>query len=371
MEGRCGIDGRQRDERRREAFRRWAGGRRGKGDEPSGREPPIEEVPTGVWLVIRYDEGDAGARPIPDGDVFWASPDIWITGGDADGNAIAGQPTGVHARVWNFGSFLAAPVRVDFRFVAPSIGIPWSAPQLIGSAWVNVPPLGTEVADCPVPWIPADTGLTHACLIVTCNAPVMDPPDQPGNVRDDRKTAQRNVTVVQAAAGETMRFGLQFARTANARGSVRIGAMMVQGQNLVAAPGRGTGALTRVLRTLIGRAGTAEAAPLARRALALHLDRDRAKAGPARLLPARQTSELVRAEAGDLEPADLPPVADRGVGAGLVPLGLLAAAEPLRPTELKVQVKVPKVDGDLALHLLQIEDDAVTGGYTILIRPRR
>src|SRR5581483_740840 len=31
------------------------------------------------WLVIRYDAGDYGGRPLPAGTVFWESPDVWVT----------------------------------------------------------------------------------------------------------------------------------------------------------------------------------------------------------------------------------------------------------------------------------------------------
>jgi hypothetical protein len=41
--------------------------------------------------LIRYDPADLGARPVPASDIWWESPDIWITGGDAFGNPIGGQ----------------------------------------------------------------------------------------------------------------------------------------------------------------------------------------------------------------------------------------------------------------------------------------
>lgn len=343
---------------------------------PQGKRPrrprnfEVKEEPVGVWLVVRYDEADNGARPIPNGEVFWASPDIWITGGDALGNAIAGKPTGVHARIWNFGTFAAVPVRVDFHFVAPSIGIPWNAPQLIGTAWVNVQPLATAVADCPVPWVPADTGLSHACLIVTCSSALMDPPDQPGNPRVDRKTGQRNVTVVQAAAGAQMEFELDFARTLGTQGFVDLVAMMTLGNEAKNRMAVDTASLTRTLRRMIAASDTPDASAIARRALALQLNQ--AKATRVRRLTAKELGRLI-----DVKPhakgAESPrlQVFDPDLADAFLPVGGNLVVEPLTPTKMVVNVQVPEGRGTAHLHLFQLEDGDVTGGHTIVFRPKK
>jgi hypothetical protein len=351
---------------------KWREARGDCDDEPGKRpdRPRIKEEPVGVWLVIRHDVGDSGVRPIPDGEVFWASPDIWISGGDALGNAIAGKPTPLHARIWNFGAFMAAPVRVDFRFVAPSIGIPWSAPKLVGTAWVNVPPLSTTVADCPVPWIPADTGLSHACLIVTCSSPLMDPPDQPGAVKLDRKTGQRNVTVVQAAEGAELDMEFAFARTIGTRGTVRFGALMTLGPHGPARFAADVASLTRTLRRMVAAGGGIEAG-LARRALALHLsgqDSSSIKrfdaADVARMVRFKTEARIERATSGKLDDPDL--------GSAILHFSDAAHVEPLTPTAARLSVTVPPLGRQTAvLHLMQFEDGAVTGGHTIVFRPDR
>jgi hypothetical protein len=162
----------------------------------------------GTWLVVRYDPADQGARPIPAGDVFWESPDIWLTGGDAFGNPIGGSPATLFAQVWNLGSLAANPVGVDFSFIAPSLGIPASAPELIGTGWGTVPALSAAVIECPVAWIPPITkGDLHSCLIVTCSAPLQnDVPTVPGSAVADRHTGQHNLTVIEATAGQQFRF---------------------------------------------------------------------------------------------------------------------------------------------------------------------
>jgi hypothetical protein len=75
---------------------------------------------------------------VASGDAFWESPDIWFDGGDALGNAIAGKPTPVHARIWNLGTLKAFPTRVDFgsstrRSAYPGINRSRSAVRLRGS----------------------------------------------------------------------------------------------------------------------------------------------------------------------------------------------------------------------------------------------
>lgn len=325
----------------------------------------IREEPVGVWLVIRYDEADSGARPIPNGEVYWTSPDIWITGGDALGNAIAGKPTSVHARIWNFGTFAAVPVRVDFHVVAPSIGIPWNAPKLIGTAWVNVQPLATAVADCPTPWVPADTGLSHACLIATCSSPLMDPADQPGNPRTDRKTGQRNVTVVQAAAGARMEFEFEFARTLGTQGFVDLAAMMTFGDATNNRIATDTASLTRTLRHLIATSNTPNAPTVARRALALHLNQ--AEPTRVRRLAAKELECLI-----DVKPhakgARNPrlQMVDPDLGDAILAVSSNLVVEPLTPTKLAVNIQVPEGHGTVNLHLFQIEDGNVTGGHTII-----
>src|SRR5579859_7142212 len=137
----------------------------GGGSPGGGGPPPIPMPNVSTWLLIRYDSADMGARPVPASDVWWESPDIWLTGGDQFGNPIGGQPATVFARVWNLGTLPAAPVYVDFFFIAPSLGILPSAPEQIGkkSACVLVPPLSAVVVACPTPWIPPVTqGNLHA-----------------------------------------------------------------------------------------------------------------------------------------------------------------------------------------------------------------
>src|SRR5271166_880163 len=190
------------------------GGAGGGAGTTGGTGLPVTIPPIGTWLLIRYDAADMGARPIPGSDNFWVSPDIWLTGGDANGNPIGGQPATLFARIWNLGSLAAAPVRVDFSFIEfPATGIPPTAPQLIGTGWGSVPALSAQVIQCPVPWHPpVGTQDIHSCLIVTCSAPLQgDTPTVPGSPVADRHTGQRNYTVVEGTAGQQFPFSIRLA----------------------------------------------------------------------------------------------------------------------------------------------------------------
>jgi hypothetical protein len=176
------------------------------GGGPTGGGPTIPPQNVGTWVLIRFDAADLGARPIPAGDTWWESPDIWLTGGDALGNPIGGQPTQVYTRIWNLGTLPAVPVYVNFYFIAPSLGILPSAPQQIGSvsAVVFIPPLSCVTVPCPTLWIPPVTEFNlHACLLVTCTAPLTgDAITVPFNAVADRHNGQHNLTITEAGGTE-------------------------------------------------------------------------------------------------------------------------------------------------------------------------
>jgi hypothetical protein len=166
-------------------------------------------MPQGTWLYIRFDGADAGARPIPSGDVFWSSPDIWTIGGDGLDNPIGGQPLTVQARIWNAGSLAASPLRVDFYYIAPSLGIVASAPKHFGTVWSVAPPRSGTIVSCP--WTPPTEFYDlHACLIVTCSAPLQNERAvAPPNPVADRHTGQHNFTVIEAGGGEQLHIPLR------------------------------------------------------------------------------------------------------------------------------------------------------------------
>lgn len=196
--------------------------------EPPGEEtrlPPDERegrVPRGrnrdddrtwtPWTLIRYKELDAGARSIPDGEVFWASPDIWVETPDPAGNPIAGRPTFVHARIINLGKAWAYPVCVDFYWGDPSPSFGPGNMNHLGTEWVDVAAHAVKDVRCSVPWTPFRVNDGHECLMVNFATPIYDwnkiVPRYPFQPKHDRRVGQRNVTVLPADAGATLGFAI-------------------------------------------------------------------------------------------------------------------------------------------------------------------
>jgi len=357
------------------------GGHGGGTHEPTGdrgRGPDWHPEPQGTWLVIRYEAGDVGARPVPGGEVFWESPDIRVVGGDAFGNPTGGQPVTVEARVWNLGDIDAAPVRVDFAFVAPSLGIPWSAPQRIGTAWTTVYAGQSAVATCPDEWTPPlDESDLHACLLVTCSAPAQhDTPTVPMNPALDRHVGQRNLTVLEAGGGHalSLRLGMAnlFAQRAN------VGVVAVAGWHAAERMRRGP-MLVPTLGVLASARAAARAATIpearlwARRAALLDV-RSR-QAAPLEVIDS--VKEVVRVRA--LEPGRRMRPAAVATRAGTLaadadfaPVGEELALGAGQTATADVEIRLPEKFEQpwLAVYLAQSQDGQLTGGYTVLIRAR-
>jgi hypothetical protein len=171
----------------------------GRKDEPD--RPPRHWSP---WLLIRDQPADIGVRPLPLSEVFWASPDIWVDSSDPLGNPVAGEANRVHARVENLGMADAVPVRVDFFWADPSLGLGPANMNHIGSEWVEVKRGEVKDVACSTPWVPVIVNLGHECLLVNCSNYVLDPIIYPFQPTLDRHVGQRNMHVGEASAGETI-----------------------------------------------------------------------------------------------------------------------------------------------------------------------
>jgi hypothetical protein len=162
----------------------------GSTDNRNGGEPP----PCTPYLYIRYDEADIGARPLAQGTVFYASPDIWATPTDKYGNPQEGAEVTVHARVLNRGMAPAFAVNVEFYWFNPALAITPGNGHPIGSALVTVPAGNYVKVPCPTPWKPTSVNAGHQCLFVQCSCPE-DPLTAPFSPALDRHVGQRNITV--------------------------------------------------------------------------------------------------------------------------------------------------------------------------------
>lgn len=158
------------------------------------------------WLVIRHAPSDLGLRPIPSGTAYWASPDIWVENQNGIGNPIAGQDNFLHAKIYNLGAADAAPVKVDFYWADPSLGLGASNMNYIGSEWVEVKSLRSKVVKCTTPWVPIFLNNGHECVMVNCSNHILDPIKQPFEPVLDRHVGQRNLHVEKAQAARVIKF---------------------------------------------------------------------------------------------------------------------------------------------------------------------
>ncbi len=191
--------------RRRRHRREVEKGIRDAWDNPDDQERP-RYTP---WLVIRYAAGDYGFRPIPGGTNYWKSPDIWIESSNPSGNGVAGEDNFVWVRIFNLGMAPSAPVKVDFYWANPALGLGAANMNLIGTEWTDVPSQSFREVRCNSAWVPVFVNNGHECLKVNCTDPILDPITAPFQPKLDRHVGQRNVTVLEGAAGARMKFDLE------------------------------------------------------------------------------------------------------------------------------------------------------------------
>ncbi len=330
------------------------------------------------WLLIPYATSDAGARPIPDGVVSWASPNIWVESSDLWGNAVAGEENFVHARVFNLGKAPAIPTRVDFYWGDPSLGLGPGKMTYIGTEWARCDPhRGTHVR-CSTPWIPTFLNGGHECLMVQCIGPVLEDvqgtvigPPYPLQPQIDRHVAQRNVTVLATHVGEKLVFGVgvynPFPLAAVTRVSVRVHQLLVTSSALRAmshgeivrhvaafdARSPGPDAIVADARQLGGGHGIPEIrATLTEHGSIVPSPSGRAYLGQMLLAADRRESADCVDTRDDIE----------------LHRGTLGAFENRR-LDLELTARGAVQPGEfIVFHVMQITADLAVGGYTIVVR---
>ncbi|MFI5022048.1 MAG: hypothetical protein ACHQRJ_10415 [Alphaproteobacteria bacterium] len=201
------------------------GGRKRNGDNGGKHYTP--------WLVIRAQVGDDGSRPLPGGEVFWESPDVWVTSTLGVNQPVPGQANTVFARVSNLGLQDAVGVFVEFYWVDPSLAINLANANLIGIGSVDVTAGSAAVATCPTPWVPVIENGGHECLIAEAFLPASDPLTAPLDPVDDRHVGQKNEQLVLAQPGQHMKVRL---KAANIAGFAQALTIDVQGLRLTQIP---------------------------------------------------------------------------------------------------------------------------------------
>jgi hypothetical protein len=183
-----------------------------------GTTPPPRKDSYLPYLVVRANPQDRGQRPLPNGTVFWESPDIFVVpnqpaaGAPAvpaslGGMAQAGAPNSLYAHVWNLGRGPAFDVRVEFYWFNPSLGIEEADANLIGFTYVTLgnrnSPTSHTLVRCPVDWIPTFVNNGHECLVVRAFSPISDPLGANAwNSAQNRHVGQRNIAVLSGAQAQ-------------------------------------------------------------------------------------------------------------------------------------------------------------------------
>lgn len=171
-------------------------------------------------LFIRTHPADDGSQPLPAGLQFWTSPDIAIVkpGGAVGGEAVPLQLNHVRVTVTNGGGIPAVDAYVDAFVADPSTVITPATASFIGAGTVTVQGYMQEIIE--LPWTPqaGDTG--HRCIIARVSLVFpLDTYADPTvfDVVGDRHVAQRNIQVLEVAAGKAMTFRFRLGEVAGKR----------------------------------------------------------------------------------------------------------------------------------------------------------
>jgi len=151
-------------------------------------------------LVCRAFVGDSGARPLDPNSIFYESPDIWVVAPDGTNIPVVGTVNQVNVQVWNLGLAPSYGATIDLFWCNPSVGVNLA----------NATPIGTKNTSLQAgahktltfPWTPVFVNDGHECLIAQAYDPVSDNLVAPFNPVADRHVAQRNLNLVQIAAGK-------------------------------------------------------------------------------------------------------------------------------------------------------------------------
>lgn len=205
----------------------------------------ITELCVAATADVFIRDNDADTGDVPSAGPFWNSPDVWVRNADDDGLAhqatIRGSDNWIYTRVRNRGVAEAVGVRVRVcistfagtEFVYPgdwiptnpagggSLGVPGT--YLVGEATIaSIPPGGSAIAK--VRWdaalIPPAAGW-HPCLLVECS-PASTAPTPGAHVWHRNNLAQKNITVVDAAAGRTLEYRFRIASEFSKRKETRL-----------------------------------------------------------------------------------------------------------------------------------------------------
>lgn len=150
-------------------------------------------------LVCRAFVGDTGARPLVPNSIFYESPDIWVVAPDGSDVPAVGAVNKVNVQVWNLGLAPSYGTVVELFWCNPSVGVNLAAATPIGSKTTTLQ--AGQHKTLTFPWTPVFVNDGHECLIAQVYDPVSDNLVAPFNPVADRHVAQKNLNLVEVAAG--------------------------------------------------------------------------------------------------------------------------------------------------------------------------
>lgn len=176
---------------------------------PPRHEEPGETPGSGPKLVIGYSYADNGARPLPSGTVFWASPFISVSTADpVTGFVPPDVPATVSVQIQNLSPIGAAlGTKATFFVATPSAGALTGITKIGESASMSLIAGAADIFECTTSWEPSLAEGTHQCLLVHAEC-LNDTVQVPARADLDRHVAQRNLTI---AAGPEQQMTLTIA----------------------------------------------------------------------------------------------------------------------------------------------------------------
>jgi len=306
------------------------------------------------FLVLRHAGGDQGARPLAPGTTFWHSPDVWVVSSQGYNVPVAGEEVRIFARVSNGGLKDASGVVVRYWWANPSLAITEATAHLIGTAtgvfvagadgvnWSSV------VVECPERWPVVMENGGHECIFAEAWAPYWDPIVAPLEPVTDRHVCQKNLHVVEAAAGKTFSFAIQVANISEVRQRVEVRMRTLS---------------FRQVRAALAAPDIGFPEPLVETGRGMSLRMELAAEGG--VLPAPTATYPLRLLSGAA-------LAERGATA-CEPMGAVTQAALLRPWETRTLTLSGRVPDDarprqaFGFDLHQRMGTVVTGGYTLYV----
>lgn len=174
---------------------------------PDGKNGEPHYTP---WLVVRYQAGDDGSRPLSPGTVFWESPDVWSQGSLGINQPVVNEPTQVFARVTNLGLQDAIGATIQYWWANPSVAITPATATPIGTlTGVTIPAQNSLVFQSPTDWVPIEVNNGHECLIAQAFVNIFDPLIDSLHPVTDRHVGQKNEQLVILDPGQQFHFVLE------------------------------------------------------------------------------------------------------------------------------------------------------------------